>query len=167
MRPTTISPGRGSGAALRCLALGVAGCSGDANRPSGDTGVASLSLDGSTLGESGDTVGESGPGPQDMSGGGNPCEGEGNELEFSYIWIANSAQNSVSKIDTQTMTELGRYVVSPSVNAQGPSRTAVNLSDIWVAAMSGWDPPPGISSRIWRIDMTGHGLENVGFPPPE
>ena len=29
-------------------------------------------------------------------------------LEFSYIWIANSMQGTVFKLDTTTLTELGR-----------------------------------------------------------
>jgi len=42
-------------------------------------------------------------------GGGNGCGGgKGGTIEFSYIWIANSTQNAVSKIDTQTMIEEGR-----------------------------------------------------------
>jgi hypothetical protein len=45
-------------------------------------------------------------------------------IDSSFIWIANSAQGTVSKIDTRTMTELGRYLTSP--NGTGlPSRTSV------------------------------------------
>jgi hypothetical protein len=61
----------------------------------------------------------------------------GDEPDFSYIWIANSAQNTISKIDTQTLVELGRYLVRP--DGQGsPSRTSVNLSgDVVTASRSG------------------------------
>lgn len=44
---------------------------------------------------------------------------------FSYIWIANSTQGTVSKIDTVSTIEEGRYTVTPSP-AQEPSRTSVN-----------------------------------------
>ncbi|MCX4246388.1 Vgb family protein [Paraliomyxa miuraensis] len=54
------------------------------------------------------------------------CVGGGGGLDFSYIWIANSPQGTVSKIDTQTLTELGRYIVRPD-SAGSPSRTSVNL----------------------------------------
>jgi hypothetical protein len=53
------------------------------------------------------------------------CAGGGG-LDFSYIWVANSAQGTVSKIDTQTLVELGRYRVRPD-SAGSPSRTSVNL----------------------------------------
>jgi hypothetical protein len=43
---------------------------------------------------------------------------------FSYIWIGNSPQGTVSKIDTETGVELGRYRSSTGSNS--PSRTSVN-----------------------------------------
>ena len=72
--------------------------------------------------------------------GGSGCgggKGMGEDPDFSYIWIANSAQNTISKIDTQTLAELGRYLVRP--DGQGnPSRTSVNLSgDVVTASRSG------------------------------
>jgi len=45
--------------------------------------------------------------------------------EFSYIWIANSTQGTVSKIDTVSTIEEGRYQVTANP-AQEPSRTSVN-----------------------------------------
>ena len=59
--------------------------------------------------------------------------GGGGMADFSYIWIANSAEGTISKIDTQTLQEMGRYIVRP--DSQGsPSRTSVNLSgDVAVA----------------------------------
>jgi hypothetical protein len=80
--------------------------------------------------------------PGDGSGGGdNPgdCPGEGDgelEYEFSVIWIANSRQGTVSKIDTITAVEQARYYTGPSDGQPGfegrydlldPSRTSVNL----------------------------------------
>jgi hypothetical protein len=65
------------------------------------------------------------------------CGGEGNgDLELSYIWIANSAQGTISKIDTVTMVEEGRYQAKP-FNGD-PSRTSVNLEgDVAVANRNG------------------------------
>lgn len=69
--------------------------------------------------------------------GDNPGCGDtgdtGGDVEFSYIWIANSAQGTISKIDTQTLQEMGRYIVRPD-SAGSPSRTSVNQSgDVAVA----------------------------------
>ena len=59
--------------------------------------------------------------------------GEGSSL----IWIANSSQGTVSKIDTVTMEELGRYTTRPD-GGGSPSRTSVGLSgDVVVASRSG------------------------------
>ncbi|MBX7078770.1 MAG: hypothetical protein K1X88_06235 [Nannocystaceae bacterium] len=53
--------------------------------------------------------------------------GCGSELGFSYIWIANSEASTVSKINTMTMVEEGRYVTRAD-SAGNPSRTSVSLS---------------------------------------
>ncbi len=66
------------------------------------------------------------------------CEGMmmGNEVE-SLIWIANSSQGTVSKIDTVTMEELGRYRTRPD-GGGSPSRTSVGIGgDVVVASRSG------------------------------
>lgn len=70
--------------------------------------------------------------------GGIGCGGGGGgQPDFSYIWVANSTQGTISKIDTQTMVELGRYIVRPD-SAGSPSRTSVNLSgDVVVANRNG------------------------------
>ena len=72
----------------------------------------------------------------DVSGG--TCGGGmGGMPEFSYIWVANSGQGTISKIDTQTLQEQGRYIVRPD-SAGSPSRTSVNLSgDVAVANRMG------------------------------
>jgi len=81
-----------------------------------------------------DTEGLGGGCPEGGGGGGGGM-GDG-ELELSYIWIANSAEGTISKIDTATMLEEGRYQAKP---ANGdPSRTSVNLEgDVAVANRNG------------------------------
>lgn len=79
--------------------------------------------------ESGDKLDASGstdlgPNGGDCPGGGNGMMGE--DVEFSYIWVANSPQGTVSKIDTMTGMEVGRYATGPATQAE-PSRTSVNL----------------------------------------
>ncbi len=97
----------------------------------------------STIGESTSPVSASsdtGAGPKFDLGvmpdvGANGCSGDtgGNQPEFSYIWVANSGEGTISKIDTQTLVEQGRYRVRPD-SAGSPSRTSVNLSgDVAVA----------------------------------
>ncbi len=97
------------------------------------TGVGSSSDDGSD-----------GPPPINLDLGGIPdmpppvCGGEGGggDLSLSYIWIANSQQGTISKIDTATMVEEGRYQAKP-FNGD-PSRTSVNLlGDVAVANRNG------------------------------
>lgn len=69
---------------------------------------------------------------------GGPCgsEGGGGDVELSYIWIANSQQGTISKIDTVTMVEEGRYQARPA--SGDPSRTSVNLDgDVAVANRNG------------------------------
>jgi len=78
------------------------------------------------------------------------------EPEFSYIWIANSNQGTISKIDTQTLVEKGRYIVRPDSNGS-PSRTSVNLSgDVVVANRSG-----GMAKVYARLDSC---VESNGMP---
>ena len=68
---------------------------------------------------------------------GQPCGGKGGTPEFSFIWIANSGQGTISRINTQTMIEEGRYIVRPD-SAGSPSRTSVSLSgDVAVANRNG------------------------------
>jgi len=63
--------------------------------------------------------------------GGFNCGGGGGgnmgEPEFSFLWAANSAEGTISKIDTETVQEMGRFRVRPD-GAGSPSRTSVSLS---------------------------------------
>ena len=83
--------------------------------------------------------GSSDGGDESTSGGQKNCEQQGGSkvVEFSYIWIANSSQGTISKIDTTTGVELGRYVTRPD-GSGNPSRTSVNrFGDVAVANRSG------------------------------
>ena len=74
-----------------------------------------------------------------------PPNCEPGDVEFSYIWISNSSQGTVSKINTRTLVEEGRYTSGPP-GAQDPSRTSVNLDgDVAVVNRQG-----GIT-KIWAI----------------
>lgn len=87
-----------------------------------------IKLDFGSAGDAGNNVGDCGNG-----GGGN---GEP-EYEFSIIWIGNSGEGTVSKIDTVTAVELARYRTGPGDNPD-PSRTSVNLfGDVAVGNRTG------------------------------
>jgi hypothetical protein len=83
------------------------------------------------------------------------CTGMG-RLEFSYIWVANSSEGTISKINTETMIEEGRYRVRAD-SAGNPSRTSVNLSgDVAVANRAG-----GVTKVYAR---SGDCVESNGMP---
>jgi hypothetical protein len=64
----------------------------------------------------------------ESSTGEPPCEPGGMGEEFSFLWIANTDQGSVSKINTNTMVEVARYYTDPvQSGAASPSRTSVSL----------------------------------------
>jgi DNA-binding beta-propeller fold protein YncE len=53
------------------------------------------------------------------------------------IWVANSSEGTVSKVDTRTMTESARYRTGPKGQANDPSRTTVGLNNDVVVANRG------------------------------
>ena len=104
-----------------------------------DTGATGSATDGLT------TSGDDTPPPPKYDVGGIPdvpppiggCNGGGDGPAYSYIWIANSGESTVSKINTVTLEEEGRYLTDPSGNGN-PSRTSVNLNgDVAIANRSG------------------------------
>jgi hypothetical protein len=65
-----------------------------------------------------------------------------NAESAELIWIANTREGTVSKVDTQTYTELGRYEVYVDWNIRmdenGPSRTSVDSEgDVYAGARFG------------------------------
>lgn len=68
---------------------------------------------------------------------GNNCNDANDGDSYSYIWVANSPQGTMSKINTETLVEEGRYYVRPDQGGS-PSRTSVGLSgNVAVAARQG------------------------------
>lgn len=92
---------------------------------------------------SGDQGGDDYPIKFDVGGddetGSSYCTGTGGgsgQTSFSYIWIANTAEGTVSKINTVDGVELGRYRTGPG--SDSPSRTSVNqYGDVLVGNRSG------------------------------
>jgi hypothetical protein len=93
-------------------------------------------------------------------GGGSP----GDPL-YSFIWVANSSEGTVSKIDTVTLTEIGRYRTHP--NFGDPSRTSVSLNgNVAVANRNG-----GLA-KFWAnpvdcVDRNGDGQIQTSSGPQD
>jgi DNA-binding beta-propeller fold protein YncE len=129
------------------LAWGLAalplGCGGEArdDNPWGDGhGEESVTSDGSGAGPGGLDAGEGSTGAEDEDEGddgvkfdtpaGDGVDDGGDCLcghnDWSYVFIANSSEGTVSKIDTRTMVEEGRYLTRPD-GGGSPSRTSVSV----------------------------------------
>jgi hypothetical protein len=81
------------------------------------------------------------------------CDGDGDgdaTPTFSFIWIANTNEGTVSKINTQTGIEEGRYRTSAS-GSDSPSRTSVNqFGDVLVANRNGGGAATKIAAIVER-----------------
>ncbi len=88
------------------------------------TGTSDVTTDavGSSSGSSGGLKFDLGVTPDVGTGG---CGDGDGKPKFSYIWISNSPEGTVSKVNTFTGVEEGRYRAGP--NVPDPSRTSVNL----------------------------------------
>ena len=111
----------------------------------------------------GSTSGESTDGPkQDM--GPKVCDPDPTPATFDFIWIANSSQGTVSKIDTKTGVEQGRY--RTAANPSNPSRTSVNqYGDV---AVSSRDPGSIIKISALKskcIDSNNNGMIDTSTGP--
>jgi cysteine-rich repeat protein len=77
------------------------------------------------------------------------------------IWIANSGEGTISKIDTQTLQEIGRYCTAPGCKSD-PSRTTVGLSGDAVVANRAKTGTPSAAriatDEINCIDRNGNGV---------
>lgn len=115
---------------------------------SGGTAAGGAAVGGSIAGVGG-TAGSGGIAGGSGVGGTGGTGGE-TTVTHSLIWIANSEEGTVSKIDTRTMMELGRYYASPSLTSL-PSRTSV-ASDGDVA----------VANRNNAITRNGNGVGMIG-----
>jgi hypothetical protein len=68
--------------------------------------------------------------------------------ERSYIWIANSAEGTLSKLCTITGQEMGRYATSPQGATGDPSRTSVNLHGDMVVTNGNAEPGPSSVTKF-------------------
>jgi hypothetical protein len=103
------------------------------------------------------------------------CGGMGNEPEFSYIWVANSGEGTISKVNTQTLLEEGRYRTRADAGGS-PSRTSVSLTgDVAVANRTGGitkviavnencdeskNGQPGLQTSTGKLDVLAWGQDD-------
>ncbi len=74
-------------------------------------------------------------------------------FNIQYIWIANSGESTVSKINTETGKEEGRYDV-----CSNPSRTAVDLyGDVWVGCRNDGGVAKILVHELMCEDKDGNG----------
>lgn len=83
-----------------------------------------------------------------------------NSSTFPFIWVANSGENTISKLDTVTGAELGRYKTGPDGTARDPSRTTVDLNgNVWVGNRAGNTVTKvGLLEAGACIDRNGNGV---------
>lgn len=114
-----------------------------------------------------DSDGEGGPvfdlAPLPDAGGSIEC-GCGN-TGWSYIWIANSAEHTVSKINTRTLVEEGRYYTRADQSGN-PSRTSVSIDARAVAIANRM----GGVTKIWAreddcVDKNNNGMIDTSTGP--
>lgn len=110
----------------------------------------------------------------DIPGSPGDCNGGmgmmGGDVEFSFIWIANSPAGTVSKIDTRTGVEVARYATGPAEQAE-PSRTSVNLyGDVAVSNRGSMAGGIGGTTKIAArvedcVDKNGNGMIETSNGP--
>ncbi|NUN14544.1 MAG: thrombospondin type 3 repeat-containing protein [Myxococcales bacterium] len=102
--------------------------------------------------------------PFDVSGATNLEPGDDGTLKLAssilssnYLWIANSGENTVSKINTDTGVEVCRYKVCAD-----PSRTAVDLDgNVWVACRGDGQVTKIIGDTTTCVDKNKDGAINT------
>jgi hypothetical protein len=99
--------------------------SGDASSSNADPDTTVATVDGS--GDDDDPIFDVGSDETGVTMPGECC----GDAEWSYIWIANSTQSTVSKINTRTLVEEGRYATRATPG--NPSRTSVSVDGRAVA----------------------------------
>ncbi len=158
--------------------LALSACGKDDGRPPGPVGASGI-----TAATGDDGIGDVDDGGDDGADDGDKFDlgdspdlgqagdcGNGNgmmggEAEFSFIWIANSPEGTVSKIDTKSGVEEGRYYSGPTNGTDDPSRTSVNLAgDVAVTNRAG--SITKIAARVDDcVDANGNGMIETSSGP--
>ncbi len=141
----------GTTAAVNTGSSTSGGTSGDTSTSTGTTG----GDDSTTLGV--DDTGASSTTGMLLDMGGGQCDVKCGNTDWSYVWIANSGENTLSKLDTRAMTEEGRYYTRPDQQGS-PSRTSVSIDGKAVAVAN----RSGGLTKVWArkefcADKNGNG----------
>ncbi len=84
-----------------------------------------------------------------------------------YLWVANAAESSVSKVDTIMHKEVARYYTGPGRSAGGhsPSRTAVDsYGNVWVGNRLGAKNAVKIAGHdSYCIDRNNNGMLDTSY----
>ena len=125
------------------------------------TGAVSVSTT-DTAGDTSDSTG----GPK-LDVGSPGCPPDNQATTFDFIWIANTTQATVSKINTMTGIEVGRYYTHPSMSGQAePSRTSVNqYGDVAVSNRSLGSVTKVMALESKCIDKNGNGTIETSTGP--
>ncbi len=87
-------------------------------------------------------------------------------INTHVIWIANTSDGSVSKVDTDTYLELARYITGPDGASNDPSRTSVNsLGDVYVGNRGGRSVTKISVLGAECADVNGDGVVNTSTGP--
>ena len=169
-----LNPMRRVGTGLVAIALCGVGCGDDDPNPappgaSGASGIVTAGLD--TGGNDGDDDDDD---KLDLAVGGDlgpagDCgdDGMGGDVDFSFIWIANSPAGTVSKIDTKTGVEVGRFFTGPGNGIDDPSRTSVNLAGDVAVTNRGGSITKIAARNADCIDTNGNGVIDTSTGPAD
>jgi streptogramin lyase len=103
-------------------------------------------------------------------------DGEGNlrvlrrdsRVPHHLIWIANTGEGTISKVDTRTFVELARYRTGPLGTANDPSRTSVDADgDVYVGNRQGMSLTKIDSSGPECPDTNGDGVITTSTGPSD
>ena len=93
---------------------------------------------------------------------GEPCGGGmGGVFDFSYLWVANTDQGSISKVNTMTMVEEARYFADSSQSGgASPSRTSVSIDGRFVVVSNrGTGTVTKVAANVADcVDANGNGM---------
>ncbi len=91
----------------------------------------------------------------------DPCGGGGMPtFDFSYLWVANTTQGSVSKINTKTLMEEARYYAHSDPANASTSRTSVNIDGHFVVVTNrqGYSATKIAADKEDCVDKNGDGV---------
>ena len=171
-QPTTGAPtGTGTGSEGSSSSLG--GSEGQTTAGSSSTGEASSTGTGTTspISASSSSTGEGSSSSSSSTTSGGECQPGDTDgmgmVEKSFLWVANTDEGSISKVDTQMVKELARYRSGPAGGAEEPSRTAVSVDGRFVVVNGrGTGRVTMIAANLEAcVDANGNGMIDTSQSP--